>query len=570
MGKPRSLKVTLAFWPSIIFSLFILGLVVASTSIYSLRVKSTNYAQVQATSEQILANYETYFSSSVGISDAILSRYATTDPEEADSLTPFFDDIREITPEILSISLYRASDGHSIAKDSLSSYDVGFLSEGWYVEALDDRYINVFNAPSTEPGIPYSYTLSRYLPNDINPSYSAVLKIDFDFGEIVQGMSPVDLGEGGRLLIYGPDYGLIYSSLPDSNKDALGILKALVIGETTAELWGHSYYVYSMTVASTGWRIAIFTNIDATSGAILQFTLMVVGMGALCVLLFVGIMAIVANRLSNPLRLLQREMSRVASLDYQANLALNSAGSTEVRDLYGSFGEMMTRIKLLTGDLLKEKEEQRKSELRALQNQINPHFLYNTLDSIIALIDQGQGEQAERMIVALSRFFRLSISRGHNIIPLKDELEHARNYLLIQKMRFLSSFDFGIEVKVDMSSLYVVKLILQPIIENALVHGLKEDETTHILVRAYEEGDFLKLSVSDDGYGMREAKRRELLSNMKSSKTYKGVGLKNVYSRLRIYYGEQADISIDSQEDVGTTVVISIPIEKARHNDEGE
>ena len=107
MGKPRSLKVTLAFWPSIIFSLFILGLVVASTSIYSLRVKSTNYAQVQATSEQILANYETYFSSSVGISDAILSRYATTDPEAADSLTPFFDDIREITPEILSISLYR-------------------------------------------------------------------------------------------------------------------------------------------------------------------------------------------------------------------------------------------------------------------------------------------------------------------------------------------------------------------------------------------------------------------------------------------------------------------------------
>ena len=396
------------------------------------------------------------------------------------------------------------------------------------------------------------------------------MKIDFDFGEIVQGMSPVDLGEGGRLLIYGPDYGLIYSSLPDSNKDALGILKALVIGETTAELWGHSYYVYSMTVASTGWRIAIFTNIDATSGAITQFTLMVVGMGALCILLFVGIMAIVANRLSNPLRLLQREMSRVASLDYKANLALNNAGSAEVRDLYGSFGEMMTRIKQLTGDLLKEKEEQRKSELRALQNQINPHFLYNTLDSIIALIDQGQGEQAERMIVALSRFFRLSISRGHNIIPLKDELEHARNYLLIQKMRFLSSFDFGIEVKVDMSSLYVVKLILQPIIENALVHGLKEDETTHILVRAYEEGNSLKLSVSDDGYGMREAKRQELLSNMKSSKTYKGVGLKNVYSRLRIYYGEQADISIDSQEDVGTTVVISIPIEKARHNDEGE
>lgn len=325
-----------------------------------------------------------------------------------------------------------------------------------------------------------------------------------------------------------------------------------------------------MTVASTGWRIAIFTNIDATSGAILQFTLMVVGMGALCILLFVGIMAIVANKLSNPLRLLQREMSRVASLDYKANLALNDAGSAEVRDLYGSFGEMMTRIKQLTGDLLKEKEEQRKSELRALQNQINPHFLYNTLDSIIALIDQGQGEQAERMIVALSRFFRLSISRGHNIIPLKDELEHARNYLLIQKMRFLSSFDFGIEVKVDMSSLYVVKLILQPIIENALVHGLKEDETTHILVRAYEEGGLLKLSVSDDGYGMREAKRRELLSNMKSSKTYKGVGLKNVYSRLRIYYGEQADISIDSQEDAGTTVVISIPIEKARHNDEGE
>ena len=572
MNKRHQLKFTLTIWPSVIFASLVALTVGGTSFIYSQNVAAENYRQVEATSEQVLTNYETYFSSAIEVSDIILARYANLDATAIhDDLPFYFDMIRELNPEILSISLYRSFDSYPLAKDSESYYEVGFQSEDWYVEPLHDHYINIFNSHPSSEDIPYSYTLSRYLANDIDSANEAVLKIDFDFGEIVENISPVDLGEGGRFLIYDSDYDLIYSSGRTMNEQALALTKELVIGIERVKLDGHNHYLYAMTIANTGWRVAIFTNADAIVAAVNNFILMICLLAIAAILLFVLVMMLVAGRIANPIRLLQREMSRVASLDYQANVDKFSGGNQEIDDLYDSFEAMMARIKTLTADLVKEKEEQRKSELRALQNQINPHFLYNTLDSIIALIDAGEGEQAEKMIVALSRFFRLSISRGHNIIPLADELAHARNYLLIQKMRHGEAIDFDFALpEQSIDGYYVVKLILQPLIENSLVHGLKEDETTHIKVTVSFDESFLYLTVEDDGYGMKESKVEELRKRLLATKEYKGVGIKNVYDRLRVYCGEQADITIESKVEVGTKITIKIPKAKARVNDEAD
>ena len=572
MSKRHQLKFTLTIWPSLIFAGLVALTVVATTSVYSKKIADENYRQVAATSAQVLTHYETYFSSAIEVSDLILGNYSSLNAEQIQSSIPsFFDIIRALNSEILSISLYRSSDGYPLAKDSQSYYEVGFQSEDWYVEAQENRYINVFNSRPSSSDIRYSYTLSRYLANDIDPANEAILKIDFDFGAIVESISPVDLGEGGRFLIYDSDYDLIYSSHTGPNEEALGLTQQLVIGINQVKLEGHRYYLYAMTIANTGWRVAIFTNADAIYQAVNSFILVICLAAFGAIALFVVVMIFVAGKIANPLRLLQREMSRVASLDYQTSLDKLSGGSQEIEDLYDSFDTMMNRIKALSEAVLKEKEEQRKSELRALQNQINPHFLYNTLDSIIALIDAGKGEQAQKMIVALSRFFRLSISRGHNIIPLTDELAHARNYLLIQKMRYGEAMDFEFVLPIEpIEGYYVVKLILQPLIENSLVHGQKEGEPTHIRIVVSFDADFLYLLVQDDGYGMKESKVAELQSRLKVSHEYKGVGVKNVYDRLRVYYGEQADIEIESEVEVGTKITIKIPREKARVNDEAD
>ena len=230
---------------------------------------------------------------------------------------------------------------------------------------------------------------------------------------------------------------------------------------------------------------------------------------------------------------------------------------------------MMVRIRDLTSKLVDERDAQRKSELKALQNQINPHFLYNTLDSIIFMIEKNENEKAEQMIVALSKFFRISISRGKNIIPLKDEIEHVKNYLLIQKIRFGDQFSYSINVEETLYKYYVIKLILQPIVENAIEHGLDEySNDGKIEIDGKEDEEFIILSIKDNGFGISEEKLKEIEDSFHDKNIHKGVGLQNVYQRIKIYYGEKADIKINSVIDEGTTIFIYIPKRKALNNDE--
>lgn len=567
MRKPPKLKTLLILPSSALFLLLVAILTGAAFFIYSSNVRDSSYRQMEATSEQVLRNYETYFASAVQVSDGIYARYSDLAPDDVASLPSYFDTIIELKPEIISVSIYSADGGKPLAKNTSSSFSINAAEQEWFLRAIADPYINVFSQGASSEAVPYSFVLSRLLVSDVDGGRDAVARIGFDFTQIVETISPVSLGEGGRFIIYDRDYETIYASNSHELEQALSYVKELVVGSTTIYFGGHNYYLYSMTISNTTWRVAILTNIDSITTAISTFAIAVSATAIVMVVIFVVIVVLVANRITRPIRLLQREMSRVEGLAYESYLATGNAGSREVADLSHSFENMMKRIRQLMDDVVKEKEEQRRSELKALQNQINPHFLYNTLDSIIALIDRGEGEKAQRMVVALSRFFRISISRGHNIIPLKDEIEHARNYLLIQKMRFGDSFDFRIEKEEGLDGLYVVKLILQPIIENSIAHGMKEGEPGSILIKAFKDEKFLYLAVQDNGYGMLKDKLEALDASMRSRESYQGVGLKNVYERLRVYYGEEADVVIESEPDVGTKVTLVIPLKGAVQNE---
>jgi two-component system, sensor histidine kinase YesM len=555
------------------FLVMVATMILSAFFLFSSSVTTITNDQTLVASQQVLTNYESYFDSVITVSNNVLGTYSNIKSSDIESgMGSYFNTVETFKPEILRMSIYKASTGAFLSGDTLSSKNNVDKNETWFSNATTNTLINVFSPVSTAyPNVQYTFTLSKYLPYDKDSDLDAVLKIDYDFSKIVDTISPATLGEGGRFIIYTKDYQTIYTSNSKSSvltTEEKALVQKLVIGSTGVNFDGHRFYLYAATITNTSWRVAIFTNQDALALAISRFTWIIGLVGLVLVVVFVSILLLVADSITKPIKRLQNEMAEIESLNYQTSLQPEIQGSAEVVELNHSFNQMMGRITELTSAIVSEKEEQRKSELKALQNQINPHFLYNTLDSIIAMIDKGENARAEDMIVALSKFFRISISKGRNIIPLPNEIEHARNYLLIQKMRFGDSFSFTINVAPGLEKYYVVKLILQPLVENSIGHGLKEDEEGHIAIRAYEDGDFIKFEIQDNGFGMTPTKVDELVKSFNDDTVYQGVGLKNVYQRIRIYYGDKADVLIHSEEDVGTTITIVIPKEGALRHEE--
>ena len=237
-----------------------------------------------------------------------------------------------------------------------------------------------------------------------------------------------------------------------------------------------------------------------------------------------------------------------------------------LRELGTAVQGMVDRMRQLTEDMVREHEQKQKSELNALQAQINPHFLYNTLDIIVWMIENGQREDAVRVVTALARFFRISLSKGRNIIPVKDELEHVRNYLLIQEMRYKNKFRYRIDCPAEAENLSTIKLVVQPIVENAIYHSMDfMDGDGLIEIRAGVSDGALSITVADNGLGMTQDVVESLLttgpeSNRRdSTKKGSGIGLKNVQERIRLYFGPQYGVSIQSEPDEGTTVTLHLP-----------
>ncbi len=232
-------------------------------------------------------------------------------------------------------------------------------------------------------------------------------------------------------------------------------------------------------------------------------------------------------------------------------------GSREIGELSQSFGHMVVQIQQLMEKVREEEITLRKAELRALQAQINPHFLYNTLDAIGWLCEEERTQDAVEMVNALAKLFRISISKGHEMITVEKELEHARSYLKIEKFRY-KQFTYSFDIEEECLHYYCNKITLQPIIENAIYHGLdRMVDEGEIQIGVHSRGENLVFTVEDNGIGMTREQCREILEGSAGDKT--GIGIRNVNNRIKIYFGEQYGIQIDSELDEGTKVTIVMP-----------
>jgi two-component system sensor histidine kinase YesM len=255
---------------------------------------------------------------------------------------------------------------------------------------------------------------------------------------------------------------------------------------------------------------------------------------------------------------------------------MKASGRDEIGRLAESFTIMVERIRDLMGRVHQEHQKLRAAELLALEAQINPHFLYNTLDSIIWLSRAGKSAEVIRLVTAMTRLFRIGISNGREVISIGDELEHVRSYLTIQEIRYKDKMDYRIDVPVELHQHRILKLTLQPLVENAIYHGIKNVRRKgFIAVNGRVESGDIVLSVSDSGIGMGseqvEALRRSLDAHGSSEEGRTGYGLKNVHERLTLFFGSGYGLSFQSEKTRGTTVSVRIPRmnEKDDHGETG-
>ncbi|MDA3852069.1 MAG: sensor histidine kinase, partial [Spirochaetaceae bacterium] len=266
---------------------------------------------------------------------------------------------------------------------------------------------------------------------------------------------------------------------------------------------------------------------------------------------------LIGARISQPLSQLQKRMLQIEQGQWQLG-SQTLHGQKEILRVGKSFDRMIREIRSLMDRLVEEQRSKRKTELVALQNQINPHFLYNTLDSIVWLAEQNRTNDVITTVFALARFFRISISRGKNLIPVRDEIAHVRNYLTIQQIRYQERFEYQFDVDKALSDFPVMKLILQPLVENAIYHGMG-DEKERIDLRGFREDDFLYFQVENTGLGIDKQRIEEMYRRIRDPRNDAGVGLRNVYQRLKLYHGEASEILIESELDEYTRITLKIP-----------
>ena len=392
-----------------------------------------------------------------------------------------------------------------------------------------------------------------------------VLLIDIAYGSLKQLLDNASMGNQGYLylvsgsgeLIYHPKMQLIDAGLAEENLDAAagyrdGNYQELFLGEKRD--------VAVKSVGYTGWKIIGVTPEKGFSLNSIKTKLFVVFVAAFFVFLLAMINAYISSRITAPIQELEKSVNALEAGELDTEVYMG--GSYEIQHLGRSIGDMARRIQELMQDIVTEHESKRKSEFDTLQSQINPHFLYNTLDIIVWMIENEQKNEAVRVVTALARFFRISLSKGKSIIPVRDELEHVRNYLMIQQMRFKNKFTYRIEEEPEILGLASLKLMLQPLVENAIYHGMEfMDGDGEILVRAGLRDGRLCFLVADNGLGMTKEQVEQILTGKShtSSRRGSGIGVKNVNERIRLYFGEEYGLSIDSEPDEGTRIRICLP-----------
>ena len=547
-----------------------------------LRFSASNNAQLAKNSQRVLAqvnlNLDAYLRGMMRVSDTMYYRVIKNADLDSDSLDAQMALLYENNRDsLVSIAVF-AQSGELVSATPLATLkkSVSPQRQDWFAAAVD-RIENLhFSTPHVQnlfedPDYRYRWVVSLSRQVELTRAGSiegGVLLVDMSFSGIEQICKDVELAssdgylyliDGDGEIIYHPRQQLIYAGLlEENNRTAAGYED----GSHAETFGGAKRQVTVKTVGYTGWKLVGVVpadNIWDNYGQLLLFFLFVV-LFSIFLLVFVNLH--LSERISVPIKTLERAVKELEA--GREEVDIDVSGPYEIERLGHSIRSMVSTMRHLMDDIIEQEAQKRRSELDVLQSQINPHFLYNTLDSVVWMTENGRTDEAILMVTSLARFFRISLSRGSNIIPIADELEHARHYLTIQKMRYKNKFSAVIAAEDGVEGLYTIKLIVQPILENAIYHGMEyADGDGLIHVDAHRCGGDVIIEVSDNGPGMSPEMVQQLLrpdwgAAAPGSKG-SGIGFRNVHQRLQLYFGPDYGLTIISEPDNGTVVRIRIP-----------
>jgi two-component system sensor histidine kinase YesM len=328
---------------------------------------------------------------------------------------------------------------------------------------------------------------------------------------------------------------------------------------------GINYIVTYKTSAITSWKIIGVSPQSEMAGSINEVLEIFYWMIPTIIIFTVVLTIYLTTLLTNPIRELRNLMHSASENDLSIVAQIRT--KDEIGQLAESFNIMIRRIKELMGKVVDNQKKIRKMEMKAMQEMIKPHFIYNTLDSIIGLLEQNRNNDAINMIDSLGKFFRTSLSHGREMVQIQEELDHIRSYLMIQQFRFSNKFDYIFEVDESVYRYKIIKLVLQPLVENSIYHGIRNiDKQGLILIKGYLEENMLIFEIIDNGKGMEPEKiehiNRILSGDEVVSDENLYFGIRNVNERIKLNFGGNSGLKYEIGMTIGTRVVISIPLVK--------
>jgi len=464
-----------------------------------------------------------------------------------------------------------SKNGRMLINDGSKSVnqDLDLNTQEWYATALEKPNGPILTSSHVQHIIsgerPWVITLSRGIRDRSGSGEKeGVFFIDLNYSAISELCDQSTVGTKGYAFILDAKGNIVYHPQQQQLYNELQTENISLIMDTDEDTvltgTGNDGKLYSISRSEkTGWTVVDCTNVKELLSKSRQAQSVYVLTAIILVIVALLFSRFMARSITLPIQKLRDSMKKVQEGDFSVSDVVVDS-KNEIGSLTKSFDVMTHRIHELMEQNVHEQEEKRKSELKALQSQINPHFLYNTLDSIIWMAEGKKNEEVVLMTASLARLLRQSISNEDEVVPIANEVEYARGYLTIQKMRYKDKLEFQIEV--DSSILYIplIKLVLQPIIENAIYHGLKYKESKGLLIiKGFMKDGNAVLQVIDDGVGMDEETLAHIYDKHKVNYHSNGVGVYNVQKRLKLYYGEDYGITYTSELGKGTTATITIP-----------
>jgi two-component system sensor histidine kinase YesM len=567
-----------SFSAMLVLEILVFG--IAASILYERTLKENNNSYVFQMIHQmngIIDNYIAYMEdiSSVVLQHEDVRLYALSseDPETRASLKPgiqgFLYSIKEVRTDLVNLILLM-EDGDFISPnpdDTLNEF-IDFRQEDWYKKAGPQYYKPYITSSHVQNIIKgrYPWVISMTRRFQVEEDKKGILLVDLNYNIIRELSSNIEIGEKGYIfiinslgeIVYHPRQDLIYNDLKHEKIDQIlgmktGSLLSTVDGEKILYTFG--------TSADTGWTIVGVSNVKEllSSRRELQSYLWLLILFTFSIVIMIS--TLLSGWIVKPIESLRKSMQEVEKGNF--NIDINVQCDHEVFDLAEDCNIAIEKIKELMIQNEKEQELKRKNEFKALQAQINPHFLYNTLDSIIWLIEGEENEDAVRMIEELADFFRLSLNKGREIIPIRQVIDHISSYLIIQQMRYKNKMDYRILVDPELYSYYSLKLLLQPLVENAIYHGIKnQDGEGVITIQAARKDDLILFSVEDSGVGIDAKTMEQLKAGEIPASSRSGMGLRNVQERLHLFFGKEYDLFFESEPGKGSRIGFTIPLIK--------